>query len=169
MDKFASPLWNEQVPFYFGCRGCFAMARRQAFTLVEILIVVVLLAILAAAIVPQFGASTKDAADSTGLFNLQQLRAQVELYKVEHAGVPPATLDELTLRTNASGASGSDPATYPFGPYLLRLPENPINHQAGVEVIGSYPPTAVGGSTAGWLYHAASGNVFLNDVAWLNR
>jgi len=32
------------------------------------------------------------------------------------------------------------------------------------------PPTAATGSaTAGWLYHAASGNVFLNDGNWLNR
>ena len=145
------------------------MVRRQAFTLVEILIVVVLLAILAATIVPQFGTSTKDAADSTGAFNLQQLRAQISLYKVEHAGVPPTTLDKLTLRTNVSGASGSDPATYPFGPYLLRLPENPANQQTGVEAISSYPPTAVGASTAGWLYHPASGNVFLNDAAWLDQ
>ena len=71
-------------------------ARRSGFTLVEVLIVVVILAILAAAVVPQFSSSTQDAKFSTSVFNLQTLRAQVQVYKAQHNGVYPDTLAKLT-------------------------------------------------------------------------
>ena len=143
--------------------------RRPAFTLVEILIVVVLLAILAAAIVPQFSTSTKDAIESSAAFSLQGLRSQIEIYKAQHSGQTPATLDKLTVRTNSQGTSGTDPTSYPFGPYMPHVPENPFNQQRVVEAISSYPPSGVGSSTAGWLYHTTSGNVFLNHADWLDR
>jgi prepilin-type N-terminal cleavage/methylation domain-containing protein len=145
--------------------GC----RRQAFTLIEILIVVVLLAILAATIVPQFSASTKDAQDSSAAFSLQGLRSQIEIYKAQHGGLTPSPLDKLTLRTDAQGTTGTDPASYPFGPYMPRIPENPLNQQRGVEAISDSPPSSVGASTNGWLYHSTSGNVFLNHADWLDR
>lgn len=142
---------------------------RPAFTLVEILIVVVLLAILAAAIMPQFSTSAKDAQESSAAFSLQGLRPQIEIYKAQHAGQTPATLDKLTVRTNSQGTSGTDPAAYPFGPYMPHVPENPFNQQHSVEAISTCPPSALGASTSGWLYHTTSGNVFLNHADWLDR
>jgi prepilin-type N-terminal cleavage/methylation domain-containing protein len=143
--------------------------RRPAFTLVEILIVVVLLAILAATIVPQFSSSSKDAEESSAAFSLQGLRSQIELYKAQHASLTPSTLDKLTSRTDAQGNVGTDPVTYPFGPYMPHIPDNPFNQQRTAEAISSYPPSGVGASTSGWLYHSTSGNVFLNHADWLNR
>ena len=63
---------------------------RRGFTLIEILIVVVIMAILAATIIPQFTDSTADAEIATTEFNLNTLRAQIELYKAQHGGTPPA-------------------------------------------------------------------------------
>ena len=51
--------------------------KNSGFTLVEVLIVVVILAILAAAIIPQFADSTTDAKTSTALFNLNTDRKSV--------------------------------------------------------------------------------------------
>jgi prepilin-type N-terminal cleavage/methylation domain-containing protein len=147
-------------------------AKRTAFTLVEILIVVVIMAVLAATIIPQFTASTKDAQEATAIFNLQALRSQVELYKAQHGGTPPALLNNLTLRSNASGGTGTagdSPATYPLGPYMLRLPENPLNNQSVAEAITTYPPTAAGAATSGWLYHTTSGNVYINHGDYLTE
>jgi prepilin-type N-terminal cleavage/methylation domain-containing protein len=147
-------------------------AKRTAFTLVEILIVVVIMAVLAATIIPQFTASTKDAQESTAVFNLQALRSQIELYKAQHGGTPPALLVNLTYRSDASGStgtSGASPTTYPLGPYMLRLPENPLNNQSAAEAISSYPPSAAGGATAGWLYHSTSGNVYINHADYLTE
>ena len=45
-------------------------SRRKAFTLIEVLIVVVIMAILAATIIPQFSSSTQDAMESALKFNI---------------------------------------------------------------------------------------------------
>ena len=45
-------------------------AKKQGFTLVEVLIVVVIMAILAATIIPQFSDSTKDAKNIEAFVNL---------------------------------------------------------------------------------------------------
>lgn len=134
---------------------------RTGFTLVEVLIVVVVMAILAAAIVPQFTSATDDAKSNTAKFNLQSLRGMTQLYRAQHGGTAPTTLDKLTQSTDATGASGTG-ASYPFGPYMQRLPMNTVNNKNNVSTTATNPPTTADGTT-GWLYHATSGNVWLND------
>ena len=138
---------------------------RSGFTLVELLIVVVILAILAAAIIPTFTDSTADARASTALTNLNVLRGQIQMYRMQHNGLTPsATLAELTLQTDATGAEGTD-----FGPYLLKIPTNPYTNSATVRPTTSNPPTAASGEQdAGWLYHAATGNIWLDHTDHLD-
>src|SRR5947199_7781434 len=101
--------------------------RRSAFTLIEVLIVVVIMAILAATIIPQFTDSTKDAKSSTVKFNLHTLRSQIELYRTQHNGTPPSgTLAELKINTDATRAQGTG-ANFPYGPYLRDVPVNPYS------------------------------------------
>src|SRR5690349_10023944 len=93
----------------------------SGFTLVEILIVVVIMAILAATIIPQFADTTTDAKVSNAKFNLHTLRAQIETYRAQHNYISPsADLSELLVRTDATGAkmpAGGTAANYPYGPY----------------------------------------------------
>ena len=139
---------------------------RQAFTLIELLIVVVILAILAAAVIPQFTDSTMDAKQSTARINLGVLRKQIQLYKTQHDGrLPSADLNELTKQTDVTGAAGTD-----FGPYLLRVPENPLSGSSTVRAAATNPPAAASGaSDPGWLYHAASGNIWIDDAGYLTE
>ena len=67
-----------------------ARNRRNAFTLIEVLIVVIIMAVLAATIIPQFSSSTNDAKLSSVKFNLHTIRSQIEMYKVHHSGGLPA-------------------------------------------------------------------------------
>src|SRR5207249_6284064 len=109
--------------------------RRSAFTLIEVLIVVVIMAILAATIIPQFTDSTKDAKASTVKFNLATLRSQIQLYRTQHSGVcPTGTLAELTTTTDISGTAGTG-AAFVYGPYLRDLPVNPFNNSKAVTVV----------------------------------
>ncbi len=141
------------------------MRRRHAFTLVELLIVVVILAIIAAAVIPQFTDSTADAKRGTALANLRTLRGQIQTYIVQHNGSPPATLAKLTEKTDASGATGTE-----FGPYLQFIPVNPFTNKSTVTATSANPPTAASsGADRGWLYHAASGNVWLDEGGYLNQ
>ena len=73
-------------------------ARFRGFTLVEILIVVVILAILAAMIIPQFASATTQSRQSVFASNLKELTKSAELFKLDNNGWPP------------DGGSGSTPA-----------------------------------------------------------
>jgi prepilin-type N-terminal cleavage/methylation domain-containing protein len=144
--------------------------QRQGFTLIEVLIVVVIMAVLAATIIPQFTSSTEDAKESALKFNLHTLRNQIELYKVHHAGTLPTitagSLPQLTSSTDATGAVGTG-ANYPYGPYVLNaLPENPYNGLTTVVAATANPPTAEA-SNAGWQYHAATGRIWANTTQFL--
>src|SRR6188768_4534591 len=66
-------------------------ARKSGFTLVEILIVVIILGILAAIVIPQFTNASQDARKNSLTSQLQTIRSQVELYKLQHLDqLPPA-------------------------------------------------------------------------------
>ena len=146
------------------------MSRKSAFTLIEVLIVVVIMAILAATIIPQFTDSTKDAKASTVKFNLATLRSQIQLYRTQHNGVnPSATLAELITTTDASGTAGTG-ANFVFGPYLREIPVNPFTNSKTVTVITVDP--AVAGSvtgSGGWLYNVTTGNIWIDHATYFDQ
>lgn len=106
--------------------------RRKAFTLIEVLMVVIIMAVLAATIIPQFSTSSRDAKLSVLKYNLRILRSQLESYKVQHSGVyPPAAAStnlerQLTQKTDRNTAL--DAANGACGPYIGgEIPINPFN------------------------------------------
>jgi general secretion pathway protein G len=142
------------------------MQRRSAFTLIEVLIVVVIMAILAATIIPQFTDSTKDAKSSTGKMNLSTLRSQIQLYRTQHNGLnPTGTLVELTQTTDVSGATGSG-ATFVYGPYFRQIPINPFTNLNTVTTTTSDPLTTAPAGTGGWIYNPTTGNVWIDNATY---
>ena len=145
------------------------MARKSAFTLIEVLIVVVIMAILAATIIPQFTDSTKDAKTSTVKFNLATLRSQIQLYRAQHNGlVPGATLSQLTTTTDASGTAGSG-ANFVFGPYLREIPVNPFTNAKTVTTTSEDPIATAPGGTGGWIYNATTGSIWIDHATYYNQ
>ena len=135
------------------------MKRDKGFTLVEILIVVIILGILAAIVIPQFTEASNDARESALRSDLQTIRSQLELYKVQHLESYPGTDDQgnfdatlfknqLTSRTNSAGTIGTAPAQYPFGPYIQKFPSNPFAATNADGVAGSYD----GSGNPGWYF-----------------
>lgn len=150
-------------------------AHRIGFTLIEVLIVVVIMAVLAATVIPQFANSSKDAKESSVRFNLHTLRSQIELFKLQHNATLPTganDLEQLTKRTNVSGTvipDGGTVADYPYGPYVQgALPVNPFTNSKKVRLdTGTGTPTVSGQSDAGYLYRAATGEIWLDDANYL--
>jgi general secretion pathway protein G len=146
-----------------------ATRRRNAFTLIEVLIVVIIMAVLAATIIPQFSSSTNDAKNSSSVFNLHTIRSQIEMYKVHHLGKVPAFAtfaDQMTKPTDVNGATTG--TTLPYGPYFQgQVPANPFNGSNTLVAVGTAgsAPTGPNGSTAGWQYDATTGGFFPNTDA----
>ena len=120
---------------------------RSGFTLVEILIVVIILGILAAIVIPQFTNASTDARKSSMLSQLQTLRSQVQLFKLQHNDVLPDLITnqwtQLTSKTNLAGTVDTT-ATGLYGPYLESDPVNPLNSKKTV--------AAAAGANVGWTY-----------------
>lgn len=145
-------------------------SHRIAFTLIEVLIVVIIMAVLAATIIPQFSSSTNDAKESSMKFNLHTLRSQIEMYKVHHAGTKPllATFeDQMTKPTSITGTTtGSD---LDYGPYIQgEIPANPFNNSAALVAVttpGTEPAAIVAGG-AGWQYDESTGDFYPNNAEY---
>lgn len=123
---------------------------RRAFTLIEILIVVVILGILGALVYPQFANARADAADKAARTQLQSLRSQVEMYKVQHGGTLPDLITNWNPLTTATVYNSKT-----VGPYLPRAPRNGFNNLSNVvDGDGSGPAS----SAAGFVYDYAAGS-----------
>ena len=144
-----------------------AKHRNNGFTLIEVLIVVVIMAVLAATVIPQFADSTNDAKISTLKFNLHTLRAQIELYKAQHGSYPDDLAVKLTSKTNSSGVVGTS-AEHKYGPYIVgQLPLNPMDDKNTVtnQSSATFTVTAAGG----WLYNPSNGKVAANNATYINE
>jgi general secretion pathway protein G len=142
---------------------------KRGFTLVEILIVVVILGILAAIVIPQFSQASTDSKVSSLQSNLQTIRSQIALYKIQHNDTTPCTIagayafDEDVFTDQMTGFTGLDGTCYAtkalaeagssdgkaYGPYLqVGVPANPF--------VGGNPATLLGANgaanAADWVY-----------------
>ena len=146
--------------------------RKGGFTLVEILIVVIILGILAAIVIPQFTSASQDARKNSLTSQLQTLRSQIELYKLQHLDNLPSELikatganwSQFTVKTNDQGTTGTGTA-YPFGPYLQADPKNPLNGGTTVLVVAAdvAPGSNSGGTAtnqAGFVINSVNGKIW---------
>ena len=151
------------------------MRNARAFTLVEILIVVVLLGILAGVVLPLIAGSSISAKQSALAHDLQMLRRYILIYKGQHLEVGPgypngdttqvpteeAFVEQITMSSNTTGQTA--PVGTPGfnrGPYLMKIPVNPLNGKSTIQMLGDaedFPANA--DDSDGWIYKAATSEV----------
>jgi prepilin-type N-terminal cleavage/methylation domain-containing protein len=140
----------------------------RAFTLVEILVVVIILAILGAIVVPAFSTAAMVARASMMADDLRVLRTQLQVFTAQHADSPPgypngntsAAPDEATLILHLTQATTPGCLTanvgtpgFDLGPYFSAIPPNPLNGKATVQIIGNNGAFPVAGDNShGWVY-----------------
>ena len=150
----------------------------SAFTLIELLIVIVILGILATIVIPQFSNASINAKENTLKDELRYLRTQIVVFKAQHHDIPPgypngdryATptaadfIAQLTRPTNEWGvtAAAASPV-FKFGPYLSAMPHNPLNNLQAVWVVDDGDPMpAPTGADYGWIYKPLTGEIIAN-------
>lgn len=151
----------------------------KAFTLVEILIVVVILGILAAIVIPQFTNASEEAQRGNVQTQLQTLRSQIELFRVRNNGQSPSLegdddtsfedllrgvdnshgLPEINTIVEAAGGTQTQE------PYTRRAPINPRTGTASVVAAADPREDAkvlVTSGMDGWLYDSTTGEIAAN-------
>ena len=161
--------------------------RREGFTLVELLIVVLILGILAAIVIPQFASSTQDARIAALDTTLGNMRSVIDLYFQQHEEYPSALGDGtnladtaaafITQMTQFSDKDGdvqtTADATHKYGPYMKKgvMPTEPITDSSALEVVivGALGLSATVGDPGGWKFDNKTGEIIVNDAAWDSR
>lgn len=130
--------------------------RKSAFTLVELLIVVIILGILAAVVIPQFSDASNDAKLSSLQTNLATIRGQIELYRLQHNGTLPTVANFAAQMTSKTNADGTTTGTPKYGPYMQAIPANPYSTAAAPANADIAAPGTPAPNLA-WFYNATTG------------
>lgn len=124
------------------------VTRKNGFTLVEILIVVVILGILAAIVIPQFSSASQEAKESNLKSNLQAIRSQIQLYNIKEGVYPTAATLSTDMVTDG---------------YFRSFPANPFVDASVITTIVSSGTTPAYDGTSHWYWNTDTNDFVPND------
>lgn len=122
---------------------------RSAFTLIEILVVVIILGILSAIVVPQFSSASEEAKIESTNVQLQKLRNTLAVYYVRNNSKFPQVTAGLGTWGEVLGEG-----------YMHVPPNNQYVGANGQVITLGVGPDAAFQELYGWIYNPATGDVW---------
>jgi general secretion pathway protein G len=159
--------------------------KKNGFSLVELVIVIVILGIIAAIAIPRISSGSKNAGEASLRANLATIRNAIDWYYGQHnttfpgvnaaggtygaAGTSDAFTNQLTKYTKTDGTVSPDKdAAFPFGSYVRgKFPALPVGSNAGksgVKIVAKVGPLAGtdGDAANGWIFNPTTGEFIAN-------
>jgi type II secretory pathway pseudopilin PulG len=133
---------------------------KKSFSLVELIILAAILGIMAAIVVPFFQSQSTQAKEAVSKDHLRILRSAIELYTVQHRGIPPGYEGDNPLSTPSSSVFLTQ--MLESGTYLKKMPVNPFNGIKTIRMIGngeSFPQNPY--EEYGWVYQPVTKTIRL--------
>lgn len=128
--------------------------KKKAFTLIELLIVISIIAILAATIIPNFIGFDVEARVTATKSNLDTLRTRITLFRAKEGKYPDSLGDLLNFYYIDAGVKK---------PYLTKMPSELISTKSGnasfVDIEKSDQPLT---NEGGWAYYLDTAEVVIN-------
>lgn len=135
------------------------MKVRGGYSLVQVILVAVILAVVGTSMAPRFTSAASDARTASLCESLQNVRRHIEVYRREHEGRLPVsegrTGEDFARCMTEAGGSASDDSR----PRLEQMPVNPFNKLETVRVGGA----PAGAGTHGWRFDPATGDFQADD------
>ena len=144
---------------------------RSAFSLVELVVVVVILGVISAIAVPRISSGSRRATVNALQTSVTNVRRAIDRYFAEHEKFPgydPSTgspdgskfHDQLMKFTDAQGnASDTKTSVYKYGPYLRPpFPKNPTNDLDTVHAKLNPAAANPADGSVGWITDLATGD-----------
>ena len=158
-----------RVPGSLARRGTNNMMKlyqdNRAFTLLELLIVISIIAILAVTIIPNFIGFDAEAKLSATITNLNTLRTRISLYRAKEQEYPASLNDLLTKTYDDAGVQQN---------YLEKLPLELISSKSGKNSFDDLTSDQELPGDGGWVYFTDKAKVVLDikeplDKKWGKR
>lgn len=139
----------------------YPLNRIKAFSMIELVIVVVVVGIISSVAIPRISRGAESASESALKRDLQVLNSALDLYIAEHNGEhpnPTKIVQQLTQYTSPDGSiSPTKDTTHYLGPYIRESPPLPVGTRKGMTGI-----TTTDQPTSGWIYQLTKQRILPN-------
>src|SRR3972149_1202218 len=130
------------------------MAKRNGFTLIELVVVVMILGILAAVAAPKLLNTSSTATDNGAKQTLAVIRDAIERYAAEHGGkLPGADSSQATFKTDLQPYLRGP---FPICPIGVKNASIAMDNNPGVFIADASP-------AEGWKYRYTTGEFIINS------
>jgi hypothetical protein len=123
------------------------MREQARLSYTEFIIIAVVLGVVAVRVAPRFTEAGPESRICDLVDGLQQMRAQLDIYRAQHDGCLPDVDSFAVFQTAMTTKVGR------YGPYVSKIPANPLNNLNMVRFDGE----PAGAGIAGWRLDTETG------------